>query len=476
MAASSTHDASAAEPVSPARMLGLGDAMSIVVGIVVGTAIFRSAPVVFQNTAGPWHAMGAWALGGALSLVGAFCYAELAAAYPRSGGDYHYLTRAFGPWAGFLFGWAQLTVVFTSNVGAMAFAFGDYGVRLLGLGPEASVWLAAAAVVGMSLINAWTLAAGRRTQNLLTAAKVLGLAAVAAAGLLAAASLQAGPALPQSVARPPAPVGISFGVAMVFVLYAYGGWNDAAFVAAEVRDPRRNLPAAIIGGVSLITIIYLAVNGAYLAALGFAGASRSEAPAADVLTAAIGPVGGRAISALVMISALGAINGMILARSRVFAALGADHRALRWLGHWQPARGTPPAALAAQAVATLVMIFAVGTATGRRGIDAALQAVGASGVDWQRFGGGFDALVAAASPVFWAFFCATGLAVIVLRIRDPRREPSWRAPLFPLMPLVFCATCGFMLVSSAGYAGWLALAGASPLAAGLVLYAATGRR
>jgi amino acid transporter len=268
----------------------------------------------------------------------------------------------------------------------------------------------------------------------------------------------------------------SFGLALVFVLYAFGGWSDGAFVAAEVRNRRRNLPLALVGGVAAITLIYLAVNVAYLSALGFEGAADTPTPAADVLANTVGAFGAKAVSALVMISALGAINGMILSRSRVFAVLGADHRVLAWLGGWKPGQGTPRASLAAQAAVTLAMVVAVGTERGREAVDAILSAGGAPGIPWDQYYGGFDTLVAATAPVFWLLFFGTGVAMIVLRQREPDRERPFQAPLYPLPPLVFCATCAYMLYSSVAYAKWLALAGAAPVAAGLVLYAVSRRR
>jgi len=473
-----------------ATPLGLADALSLVVGIVVGTAVFRTSTEVFQNTAGPWQALAAWTLGGALSIVGALCYAELATTYPRSGGDYVYLTRAFGPAVGFLFGWAQFTVVFTSNVGTMAYAFGDYGARMLDLQQRAVAWLAVASIIVMSLINALGVTAGKHTQNVLTLAKVVGLAAVVIAGAYCAAlpsqasrvvpdpgagSIAAehgSETLPTNPGAIPAPTSLSFGLAMVFVLYAYGGWNDAAFVAAEVRDRRRNLPLALIGGVAAITAIYLAVNAAYLAALGFEGARHTTTPAAGVLEAAVGPVGSRVVSALVMISALGAINGMILSRSRVFASMGADHRIFAWLGGWDRRHDVPRRAIAAQAAATLAMVLGVGTQRGQQAIDAVLTPLGAGPIPWSQYFGGFETLLAAAAPVFWAFFLATGLAMMVLRWREPERERPFAVPLYPLPPLVFCATSLFMLYHSLLYARWLALLGVAPAALGLVLYAA----
>ncbi|BBO30555.1 APC family permease [Lacipirellula parvula] len=450
------NDASPNEPNANAALrLGLWDAVSLVIGIVVGTSIFRTAPEVFQNTAGPWSALGAWTLGGLLSIVGALCYAELATTYTRAGGDYEYLTRAFGAWAGFLFGWTQLTAVLTSSIGTMAYTFADYGVRLFGLGDAAGVWLATTPIVGATILNALGTTLGKSTQNVCTVAKVLGLIGVVAAGVACADWGNLAPAESTPTASPSS---ISFGLAMVFVLYAYGGWNDAAFVAAEVRDRRRNLPLALIGGVLGVTAVYLAVNVAYLAGLGFDNARATRTPATDVIEAAIGSVGGSLASILVMISALGAINGMVLVGSRVYAAAGADHRSLRWLSGWDAERGAPRAALIAQAVVALAMVFAVNRINP---------------------GDGFGTLLAATAPVFWSFLMGTGASVIVLRWRDPLRERPFAVPFYPLPPLVFCATCGYMLWSSLTYAlsisPWLPLMGAGPVAVGLVVYLATPR-
>ncbi|QDT71096.1 APC family permease [Lacipirellula limnantheis] len=445
--------------IGAAPRLGLGDAVSLVIGIVVGTSIFRTAPEVFQNTSGPWPALGAWFLGGMLSIIGAFCYAELATTYTRAGGDYEYLTRAFGPWAGFLFGWAQLTAVLTSSIGTMAYTFADYGVKLFRIEESGTVWLATAPIVAATVLNALGTSFGKTTQNICTVAKVAGLIGVVLAGIVAAdwTNLAFAP-LPSGERTG---VGVNwqaFGLAMVFVLYAYGGWNDAAFVAAEVRDRKRNLPLALIGGVLGVTAVYLAVNVAYLVALGFDAARATRTPATDVIEAAIGRAGGNLASILVMISALGAINGMVLVGSRVYAAAGADHRPLRWLSGWDAQRGAPRAALLAQAAVSLAMVFAVSL------VDPS---------------DGFGTLLAATAPVFWSFLMGTGASVIILRWRDPLRERPFAVPLYPLPPLIFCATCGYMLYSSLSYAlsksPWLPLMGIGPVAAGLAVYLLTPR-
>jgi len=450
-------------PPTIERRLGLGDAVSIVVGIVVGTAIFRAPPMVFQNTTGAAPALAVWLLGGVLCFIGALCYAELATTYPRNGGDYEYLRRAFGAPAGVLFGWAQLTVVLTGSIGAMAYAFADYGARLWGLPHGAVAWLAAAAIVALSGVNLAGVVAGKRVQNVLTAAKVLGLLGVVVAAMFAGRADALAPGRPDA-----APAGSGLGLALVFVLYAFGGWSNAVFVTAEVKRPRRNLPRALLLGIAGITVIYLAVNAAYLSVLGLDAARRTATPAADVLDRALGAGGARAISVLVMLSALGAAHGTILTGSRVYATLGEDHAAFRWLGRWNR-RAAPAVAIVAQAVVALLLVFAVGTDRGRAVLDGSVSALGLSAIPWDRYFGGFEALVAGSAPVFWAFFLLTGVAQVVLRRRDRGRIRPFSTPWYPLPTLVFCATCLAMLAASLEYARWLTLLGLVPLALGAPL-------
>jgi len=439
------------------------------VGIVVGTAIFRSPMMVFQNVAGPWEALGVWFLGGVLCLFGAFCYAELTTTYPRNGGDYEYLSLACGRWVGFLFGWAQLAVILTGSIGAMAYAFADYARELWRLEPWTAAWIAAAAVIALTGLNLFGLAVGKSMQNVLTAAKILGLAGVVLAGLIGGRSdaFLSGPAVAELK-------GPGFGLAMVFVLYAFGGWNDAAFVAAEVRDRRRNMPRSLLYGIAGITGIYLAVNAAYLAVLGFDGARETATPAAAVLETVLGPIGSKAVCLLVMISALGAINGMILAGSRVYATVGEDHHLFAWLGKWSAKGAAPLAALTIQGCFALLLIFAVGTPFGQGFLDRLLTSVQLPRLPWEEYHGGFDTLVAGTAPVFWAFFLLTGVSLVILRIIDGRRERPCPVPFFPLPVVVFCGTCAFMLYSSLAYAGWLTLLGLAPLLIGLPLYWISG--
>lgn len=469
---------SAAEP-SPAQADSLGfgfwDVVALIVGIVVGTAIFKSPAFVFQNAGGPGWALAAWAAGGALSLCGALCYAELASSIPHNGGDYVYLSRAFGRGAGFLFGWAQVTAVLSASIAAMAHAFGDYAVRAAGRPADEALAWACGAVILVAALNLAGANIGKKAQNLLSLAKIVGLAAIVLAGVVAAWSAQppvaAPPAINHAEAAP-----ANLGLAMVFVLYAFGGWNDAAFVAAEVRDPRRNLPRALLLGMAAITVIYLAVNWALVAALGWSAASASRAPAADVMQRVVGPSGERLVSCLVAASALGAIHGMLLTGARVNARLGADYRALAWLAAWNPRTRTPVGAILALAAAALLLMASVGTTVGQRFVDATLGGCGIPPIPWDSYFGGFETLVASTAPVFWAFFLLTGLALPVLRLREPTRERPFLTPWYPWPVVVFCAACAYMLYASLAYAGWLTLLGVAPVGVGAVAYALLSRR
>ena len=447
-----------------AKRLSLWDTVSILVGIVVGTAIFRSPPLVFQNASNVWEALGVWLLGGALCLCGAFCYAELATTFPRNGGDYEYLSLAYGRWVGFLFGWAQLAAILTGNIGAMGYAFADYGSSLWSLSSSAMACVAAAAIAVLTVANVSGLVLGKSLQNTLTCAKIVGLALVVVAGLFGVENnaFSAGPIADVK--------GPGLGLALVFVLYAYGGWNDAVFVAAEVQDQGRNMPRALLYGIAGITVLYLAVNFAYLKVLGLETARHTATPAASVLQQVVGPWGAKAISVLVMVSALGAINGMILAGSRVYATVGQDYHLFAWLGKWNRRSGAPIAAIVLQGCIAVSLVFLVGTDTGRNGIDRLLGGIGLTGLPWDEYSGGFETLVAGTAPVFWAFFFLTGLSVFILRVRHPQRHRPFTVPWFPLPPIVFCSTSGYMLYCSLEYAKLLSLLGVAPLVLGIPLY------
>lgn len=457
-----------AGPSAAKTHLRFWDVVSLIVGIVVGTSIFKSPPGVFANVGSPWQACGVWLLGGVVSLAGALCYAELAAAWPHNGGDYEYLSRAFGGWWGFQFAWAQLLAVLTGSIGAMAYAFADYGAAFLHLPSESVVWLAAGSIVAMTVANGFGLVVGKTAQNLLTVAKGIGLGAIVLAGVWGGSA--------GAFSERGEIGGGGFGLAMVFVLYSYGGWSHAAYVASEIEQPRWNIPRTLLVGITLITFVYLAVNAAFVGVLGFDGARSSRAPAVDVLRLTAGDRAADGVGLLVMVSALGAINGMVLTGARVYAALGRDYRPLAWLGGWDAEHATPLSALITQCGISLLLVFAVGTPQGQRLIDRSLTLVGAPTVAWSSGLGGFETLVIATAPLFWTFFVLTALALFVLRLRCPDTPRPFVVPGYPLTPTLFVATCGYMLWASVSYAGTLALFNLVPLVTGSLLYAFCRRK
>ena len=453
-----------AEAVKP--HLGLWDTVSIIVGIVIGAGIYETAPFIFQNVPSPAVGLSLWVAGGLLTLIGGLCYAELASTYPRSGGDYVYLTKAYGPWAGFLFGWTQLAVLMTGSIGMMAYIFADYAVRIWRFGPGAEFVYAAGSVLLLSVANLIGLVFGRRTQNFLTAMKVLALGALVIAGFFWGGATT-------TPAAPSAATG-SIGLAMILILYTYGGWNDAALVAAEVTEKKRNLPLAFMLGTGVLMLVYVVVNGAYLSALGFEGARQSKAIAAEVLQRPLGEFGAKAMALLVMISALGALNGMIFTGSRIYATLGQDYPMFGALSAWHRTRGVPVISLLTQTGVTLLLVWLVGTQSGRGVIDLLITKLGFEAPSWQGHGG-FDTLLRCTAPVFWTFFLMTGISLFILRVRDREVERPFRVPLYPVIPAIFCLTCAYMLYSAADYAGKLLVVGLVPVVMGVILYLVSGR-
>jgi len=416
----------AATPIAaPRRQLTLYDSTSIIVGIIIGSSIYESSPDIASCVPGPVALIALWVVGGLLSLVGALCYAELATTYPQAGGDYVYLTRAFGRPLGFLFAWAQLWIVRPGSVGVMAFVFARYANELLPLKHSASLPIyATASVILLTLINLRGVRQGKWTQNILTTAKLLGLLAIVFAGLLCSSP----PAPATRPATAPAQTWDLY-LALILIFYAYGGWNEMAYVAAEVRNPQRNILRSLLLGTIAVTFIYLLINLAFLHALGFSAAVRSKAIAADVLRLATGPWGSRAISLIICITALGAINGLIFTGARITYAMANEHRLFAPLGRWSSRRDTPARSLLIQAGITLALIIAFG-----------------------RTEAAFKALVNFTTPVFWIFFLLVGLSLFVLRVREPDTLRPYRVPAYPLIPALFCLSSLFMLYASFSWA------------------------
>jgi amino acid transporter len=438
--------AQAGASARPQPTLGILDAIAIIVGIVIGAGIFR-LPSLVAGTAGSEAAVIAvWLAGGAVSLIGALCYAELATAFPSAGGDYHFLTRAYGKSLSFLFAWARVAVITTGSIALLAFVFGDFMTRLVSLGPYSAPVYAAAMIVVLTAINAAGIRKGATTQNWLTALEVGGVAIVILAGLVFAA-----PAAPVAPAAPAAGGAVSWGgigLAMVFVLLTYGGWNEAAYISAEVKGSRRNIARALLLSILVITALYLLANLAMMRGLGIEAMAKSQAVAADLLERAWGPAGAVLISIMVAVSAVTSANATIIVGARSNYALGCDWPMLSVLGRWNERTGTPTTALLVQGAVALALV-GLGTLTAK----------------------GLETMVEFTAPVFWFFFTLAGASLIVLRHREPQAARPFRVPLYPVLPLVFCACTTYLLYSSLAYTGWGARIGVAVLAVGAVLLA-----
>lgn len=422
--------------------LGLLDAVSLIVGIIIGAGIFRTPADIFQKVPDAWMGLAVWVLGGLLALVGAFCFAELASTYPRSGGEYVYLTRAFGPFVGYLFAWAQLTVIRPGSIAMVAYVFAEYADRLFGLGTIGVFFLAIGAILILTLINVLGVTLGSLTQNLLTTIKVLGLLALVVVGL-GWGRYEPGPEAEQVAGDG------WFIEVMIMVLWTYAGWHEAAYVAAEVKDRRRNLPRALLIGTIGVTLIYLLVNIAYLQGLGFGGA-RSSTLAADLVGHVWPGQGERVMALLVSISCLGAVNGMIFTTARIYAEFGLDHRLFAPLSRWSRRMGTPARALIVQGIICLAMTIAAWC--------------------WGNGQGTFEEMLYLTTAVFWGFFLLTGIALFVLRRRDVDLPRPFRVPLYPVLPLLFCIWCGGMMLGAIVEKPSESLAGILILCAGLPFY------
>jgi amino acid transporter len=438
---------------TPKKQLSLFDSTCLIVGIIIGAGIYEVVPDVAKGAQYWWAFLGIWAIGGLISLCGALGYAELASAYPKEGGDYVYLTRAYGRWAGFLFGWLQLAVVRPGDIAAMAFIFARYARTIYDPFPHAMahynllpftalddagiplshLMYAVAAVAVLTGINIIGVPQGKWTQNLLTIAKILGLLAIVGVAV-------AGPGGPSvSTIDSTAPLSL----ALILVLFTFGGWNEMAYVAAEVKNPARNIVRALVLGTAAVTLLYLLVNAAFLYTLGLSGVANSNAVAADTVSAMFPKYGAGLISALICISALGATNGLIFTGARISYAVGVEHRVFRALGRWHARTGTPVRALLLQGGIAVGLIVLLGSFV--------------------------NAILYTAASVY-SFYLATNLAVMVLRFKEPDVERPYRVTGYPVPTIVFCVVCAFLIQSAASYKPGVAIGALAILLLGLPLY------
>jgi basic amino acid/polyamine antiporter, APA family len=408
------------------RRLGLFDATMIVMGGIIGSGIFINPYVVARQLHSPFLILGVWGLGGLIALAAAFIWAELAALRPEVGGQYAYLREAFHPSVAFLYGWALLLVIQTGGMAAVAVTFARYFVELTHL-PITDSLVAVLALASLTIINCLGVRSGSTVQSVLMVLKIVAIIALIACGLLIAGR----PATPATQAMDLVVQPTSFdlitavGAAMVPVLFAYGGWQTASFVAGEIREPKKNLPRGLIIGVTGVVVLYLAVNFVYLRVLGTSGLAATTTPASDVMRLALGEKGARAIAAGIAISTLGFLSQGMLTAPRVYFAMAEDGLFFKAVGRLHPTSRVPIVAIALQGLLAII--------------------IGLSGQ--------YEQILNYVVSVDFIFFGLTALCIFVFRRRRENgagleASAITRVPGHPLTTGLFVVICWLVVINT----------------------------
>lgn len=436
------------------RRIGLWSAVAVVIGSTIGSGIFRSPAGIADKLPGPLPMLAVWAAGGVFALCGALTLAEVASALPETGGLYVFCRDGWGRLAGFLFGWGQFSMIRAASLGAIAITFAEYFFRVAGKDPLAPDrvmavrWFAAFAIALTALFNVL----GVRLAANVTDATVL--AKYGALVFIALVALFIG--LPKTGGHftPAAPAGsfsvAAFGLALVSTLWAFDGWADLAYNAGEVKNPAKNLHRALIGGTLLVVAIYLAANVAYLAVLPIEKIRVSKLVAADAAQVVLGTAGAAFVSVTVMVSTFGTLNTVLFTSPRVFFAMAADRLFFRTVAAVHPRFGTPWISILMTAGLGIVFVLSRS----------------------------FEQLADVFVTAFLPFYALAVASIFRLRKR-PGYAPSFRVPLYPVLPVVFLVSVLYLLVNAiaAPESRWSTLAVLGVVAAGVpVYYLTVGRK
>ncbi len=409
-------------PVTYRRTLGLFSGTMAVVGGIIGSGIFNNPAIVAQRVGTAGLTLGVWVLGGAVALIGAFCFGELGQRRPQAGGSYVYLREALGPLPAFLYAWALLLVMATGAIAAVAVTFANYALSLAGMAGTDGRWLAGAAIVLLSAINYIGIRPGAITTNIFTLLKLAALVFLIVVGLgpTSVTAATSGPGVPVSGSP-----FLAVAAALVPVLFAYGGWQQTNFIAEEIIEPQRNLPRALVLGVLIVVVVYLLANVTYLRMLGPAGLAASTAPAADALRLRLGAAGATLIGAGITASTFGFLNLVIMVSPRVYQTMAADGLFFPAFARLHPGFRTPGVAIIVQGTWAVVLLL-----TGQYG----------QLLDYVVF-------------CDWIFFGLAVVSLFVLRRKDAANgigEPpgAFRVPGWPVTPLLFIAAALYVVAGS----------------------------
>lgn len=404
------------------RRLGLWSAIALVIGIVIGSGIFRSPATVARLVPDAPLMLGVWAAGGVITLCGALSFAELAAALPETGGIYVFLREAWGRLPAFLFGWSQLVLIRASALGGIAIVFGEYLLRSFGVDPVvhfvAARIVSAGAIAFAAIINIRGVSLGAAVINVSTAAKYAALVVLVAAAFVLGGGHGGSTAhlLPSGTAVPFGQIG----VALIAALWAYDGFVDVSFAGGEVAEPERNLPRAIILGTLAIILIYLLVNAAYVYLLPVEAMGRSPLVAADTMSAVFGRAGVALVSVFVMISTFSSLNGITLAAPRIFFAMADDGLFFRKIAAVHPRYRTPHVAIVLAALLGIALVLSRG----------------------------FEALTAIFVLAIWPFYALSVAALYRLRRTRPDLPRPYRVWGYPVVPAVFILAVIYFLTNA----------------------------
>jgi APA family basic amino acid/polyamine antiporter len=410
---------SPAKEPSLARRLGAFDATMIVMGGIIGAGIFVNPSVVARQVHTPMLILGAWMIGGAIALIGAFVYAELAVVRPRTGGQYAYLRDAYHPIVAFLYGWTLLLVVQTGGMAGAAIIFGRYFRELSGL-PIPEQLVAAITLAILTAINCFGTRAGSNVQSALMITKLGAIAMLIAVGWMMVAPAPA--SLPTSLPPETGNVWQGLAAAMVPVLFAYGGWQTASFVSGEMRDPRRDLPRGLFIGVAGVIIVYVLVTYVCLRALGVAGLANTTTPASEVMRRALGSRGAKLIACGIAVSTVGFLSQSILTAPRVYYAMARDGVFFKAVGRLSERTRVPVLAIVLQGAWAAIVAM-----TGR-----------------------YEQILNYVVTIDVLFFGLTGAALFIFRRREPpeANDEFVRVPWHPITTGIFVLACWTLAIST----------------------------
>lgn len=403
--------------MSETKALGRCDSIAISIGIVIGVGIFGVPAEIAQLLPSAQLILLAWIVGGLFSLFGGFCYAELAASLPESGGDYIYLRESYGPVIAFLFAWTELMIIRTGSNATVALLFAEYACSLASLDKSWVTLLAVSVIIALTIVNSFGIKYGAKVQNIVTIAKVVALM------ILVSFGLTSGKGDPNNFFGSPMPPANfdtlrHFLLALIPILWTYGGWRDNVFLAGETKNAHKSVPFALLSACTFVTVIYLLMNAFYLYLMTPEKIAHTRLIANEVLTILWGPQGAKLLEGIIVVSAIGVINAMLMTGSQIAHAMSKDNPMFRSLEKINSNTGTPLRALIFNGAWSCLLVCV---------------------------GGSFEKLLYFTGFAVWFFFSLIAAAVILLRRKQPQLKRSFKVPAYPYVPaalsLISMALC-----------------------------------